>query len=540
MASYYVTDTGSNSNDGLSPATAWLTISYAISQVTSGSIINISGSFTINSTIIIDKELTLTTTDYATIIKTTVGDLFLVQSSNVTISLLNLSQTTSNLADFLINVDRGSTGTTPPANYSNVVISGCTLRMWKYGICLNGLNNTINGCDFLRQGGTERLSCIIIYYINVATITACTVTDSLRMQRFIYLTSAGTVGSPYYNEVNTKTGLITVTNNSTSCSSTVQGLQFIIQDSFIGTALDYSVALNQLNDSVVPTKLFIAYITNGTDLDTLGNVSVFNNYSSLTQTGAVLIDSAAPVTVPVVQLFNVYDNTGNFTLRPDYTGNINFTQQTTNVSPANLANNPAVVVYSAVGGGDPHIMDIHGIKTTLPNDWYRFVMYKSDTFTVIAKAEFIGNYLLSHQLHYLLDGLVTDIDIYKNFWVTNFTYITEITVTKNNRPAADSLQPLDIKHPRQLVFDTINGFVKYDNSSIMYRKSDVPLFSLTHNCKYPAKRLTAFEIDLEPDKLILSVDNYWDDINSILLFPRSNMTNKTGELIKHSENNKLE
>lgn len=529
MTNYYVTDTGSNSNDG-SIGSPWLTIAYAISQVSNGSTINISGSFTVTSTIVVNKELTLTTPDYATITKTTVGDLFLVQSSNVTVSLLDLVQTVSNLADFLINIDRGSSGTTPPANYSNVLISNCTLRMWKYGICLNGINNTIDGCDFLRQGGTtERLTCIIIYYINRATITACTVTDSLRMQRFIYLSSAGTVGSPYFNDVNTKTGLITVTNNSTNCTSNAQGLQFIIQDAFIGTALDYSVGGNQLNNSVLPTKLFIAYITTGNDLNTLGNVSVFNNYSSLTQTGAVLIDSAAPVTVPVVQLFNVYDNTGNFTLRPDYTGNINFTQQTTNVSPANLANNPAVVVYSAAGGGDPHIMDIYGTKTTLPNDWYRFVMYKSDTFTVTATAQFIGNWLLCNKTHYFDNKFnILEIDIYKDFWVTNYTYITELTITRNNRPL------------NCLVFDTILGFVKYDNSNIMYKKCDNSLVSLTHDCKYPAKRLTAFEIDLEPDKLVLSVDNYWDDINSCILWPRSNMTNKTGELIKHSEENKLE
>jgi len=528
MVNYYVSDTGNDSNNGLSPSTPFLTISYAITQASNGDTIYISGTFTITSTIVVNKALTLTTPDYTTITKTTAGDLFLVQSSNVTISLLDLTMTTYNGSDFIINVDRGSSGYTPPANYSNVVIDGCTFHMWKYGICLNGSNNTITTCNFLRQSGaTERLTCIIIYYINKATITACTITDSLRMQRFIYVTAAGAAGSPYYTDINVKTGLITVTNNSSSCTSTVQGLQFVIQDTFIGTGLSYSISGNQVYDSVVATKMFIAYITNGYDLDTLSNVSVFNNNQSLTQTGAVLIDSAVSVTVPLTQKFNTYNNTGNFSLRTDYTGNINFTQQTTNVSPANLYTS-GIVVYAAAGGGDPHIMDVYGNKTTLPNDWFRFVLYMSDKITVVAKAEFIGNWLLTNKTHYLLDSdpnSVQLIDIYKDFWVTNFTYITEIVVSKNNKC---------------LVFDTITGFIKSDNSTIMYKKTDVPLLSLTHGCKYPAKRLIAFEIDLESDIMVISVDNYWDDINSIRLFPRGSISGKSGELIKHSEENKLE
>lgn len=538
MPTYYVTDTGSDSNDG-SIGSPWLTISYAVNQVSNGDIIVIDGFFTITSTIVINKQITLTTSSSAVITKTTIGDLFLIQSSNVTMSLLELSQTTSNSADFLINIDRGSSGLTPPIDYTNIRIEACTLNMWKYGICLNGVNPVVTQTSFLRQSGTtERLTCIIAYYINGAEISNNTITDSLRMQRFIYVSSAGTVGSTYFNDVNSKTGLITVINNISSCISSVQGLQFVIQDSFIGSNLSYDVNNNQLNDSVVATKMFVAYISNGTDLNTLQNVSVYNNYQSLTQTGAVLIDSAVAVTVPLTQKFNSYENTGNFSLRVDYSGNINFTQQTANVSPADLANS-TIVVYSAGGGGDPHIIDIYGNKTTLPNDWYKFILYKSNHITVIAKAEFIGNWLLNHKLHYIKQQEVeesmthlsviplniVEIDIYKDFWVTNFTYITEVTIIKNNI--------------EKLVFDTISGFVKYDNSSIIYKLSTTPLLSLTHNIKYPPKNLVAFSIDLEPDVLVISVDNYWDDLNSVIMFPRGSISNKIGELIRHSEENKL-
>jgi hypothetical protein len=348
------------------------------------------------------------------------------------------------------------------------------------------------------------------------------------MQRIIYLSSSGTAGSPYFNDINTKTGLVTVSNNSCACTSTAQGLQFMIQDSFIGTNLSYVVSGNELNLSAIATKLFIAYVSSGADLNTLSNVSVFNNYQSLTQSGAIVIDSPVPVTIdPNVQIFNSYDNTGNFTLRPDYSGNINFTQNSTVVSPPDLADS-GIVVYAASGGGDPHIIDIYGNKTTLSNDWFRFVLYMSDTITVVAKAEFIGNWLLTNKTHYLLDSDPNNIqliDIYKDFWVTNFTYITEIIISKNNRC---------------LVFDTITGFVKSDNSSIMYKKSDAPLLSLTHGIKYPPKKLIAFEIDLEPDIMVISVDNYWDDINCCRMYPRGSIGNKTGELIRHSDINKLE
>lgn len=531
MTNYYVASTGSDSNDG-SVGSPWLTIQYAISQVSNGSTIYVVDSITTTTTITINKEITLTTSGSGSITKTTGGTLLLVQSSNVTISNLNLTQTTSNLADYLINIDRGSSGEVPPVNYSNCTIEGCTLNMWKYGISLNGSNHIVTLCDFLRQSGTtERLTCIVIYYINGASITACTVTDTLRMQRFIYLTSAGTAGSPYLNEVNSKTGLITASEITCSCSSAVQGLQFIIQDSFIGTDLSYVVANNQLNDSAIATKMFIAYVSAGSDLEALSNVSVYNNYQSLTATGAIIIDSPVAVTIdPAIQIFNSYDNTGNFVLRPDYSGNINFTQNSAVVGPPDLADS-GIVAYVPYAGGDPHIIDIFGVKTTLPNDWYRFILYKNSTITVIAKAEFIGNFLLNHQLHYMIDDSIREIDIYNDIWVTNYTYMTEIEIIKNNR---------------RLVFDTITGFVKYDDSSIIYHKSNVPVLSTTFGIKYPPKNLVAFDIDLEQDVMVISVDNYWDDINSIRLFTHGCINNKdgtlriSGELVKHSEDNRLE
>lgn len=528
MTDYYVTDTGSDSNNGLTTSTAFLTIQHAISVASNYDTINTSGTFNVSTTIVVDKPLTIINYYLGTFInKTTVGDLFLLQSSDITMAYLTLTQNTSNLADFLINIDRGSSGFTPPIDYTNINIFSCTFNMWKYGICLNGVNQKITSCNFLRQSGsTERLTCIICYYINGCLIDSNKVNDTLRMQRFLYLTSAGTAGSPYLNDINSKTGLITATNNTCSCSSNVQGFQFIIQDSFIGSSLSYTISENRLYDSLVATKLFIAYISSSTDLATISNISTFNNWQSLTQSGAAIIDSPSGVTVPVTQVFNSYNNTSsNFTLRADYTGNINFTQNATYVSPANLYNS-GIVAYSAYGGGDPHIMDVFGNKTTLPNDWYKFILYQSSDILVIAKAQFIGNWLINRDIHYLVGNDIKTIDIFKNLWVTNFTYITSIKI---------------IKDEKELVIDTIRGFIKSNNSSINYKETNTSneLISLTHSIVYPAKNLISYEIDLEPDTLVISIDNFWDDINSVKLLPKSSIGTKKGELIKHCDSNRI-
>jgi hypothetical protein len=96
------------------------------------------------------------------------------------------------------------------------------------------------------------------------------------------------------------------------------------------------------------------------------------------------------------------------------------------------------------------------------------------------------------------------------------------------------------------VFDTITGFVKFDNSTIIYHKSDVPLYSTTFDIKYPPKNLVAFDIDLDTDVMVISVDNFWDDVNSIKLFTHGCINNRdgslriSGELVRHSEENRLE
>lgn len=520
---YYVSVVGSDSNDGLTPGSPFATIDHALLICSNGDTINISGIIGTNNTFIINKSVTLTSSDGGSIYKPTTGDLFLIQANNVNINNLILQSNATNTADALINIDRGSIGFNPPVNYSGIIIENCTLNMYKYGIILNGSNTIIRNNNFRRSSGsTERLSCILGYYVNGATITNNNITDTLRMQRFLYMTISGSSGSPYLNDINTKTGLVTVSGNICSCSSTIQGLQFIIQDSYIGN-LSYSVHDNQLNNLGIAGKLFVSYVSTNFDLTTINNISVYNNYTSLTASGAVTIDSASSVTLPLDQKYNVYDNTSNFSLRTDYTGNQQFTQTTATIFPANLYLT-TLVNYSASGGGDPHIIDIYGNKTTLPNDWYEFILYKSDTVKITARAEYIGSWVKSNKLHFIENKEIKEIDINKHLWVTRYTYITYITFERNGR---------------FLIIDTISGFIIKDNSDFVIEKINDQLISLTHGFKYPPKKCISYDIKLDPDLINVTVDNYWDDINCIRLFPRSCMKNKIGELIKHEENNKI-
>ena len=534
---YYVSNTGSDSNDG-SVGSPFLTVQHAISVSSNTDTINILNEIQTSTTITVNKEITITGT--GPLIKTTAGDLFLIQSSNVTITMLTMQANATNTADSIINIDRGSIGYTLPSNYSNINITENAFYVWKYAIVTNGTNINISYNTFYRSSGsTERTSIIIAYHVNGLTIDNNNVIDTLRVQRFLYLTSAGDSGAPYFTECNAKTGLITVSNNICDCSSTAQGLIFIIQDEFTGiSTLSFDVFSNSLINLGIAGKLFVFYISYYLSLVDVTNVSVHSNSISLSTSGIVHLDAVVPVALPTDQKFNVYDNTNsNFTLDPARTGNANFTQTTATVFPEDLYLS-SIVSYTAQGGGDPHIMSVFGVKTTLPNSWEYFILYKSSDLLVTAKAEFINGWLSYNKLHYMVDSMVGnfitnghsdgmpivhEIDPEKQRWVTNLTYITEVIFERNNR---------------LLVFDTIEGFVKYDNSDITYKKINKPIKSLTHNIYYPPRNLISFEIDVI-DTITISVDNYWDDINYITLKTNSDMYDKSGELFFHSDDNLL-
>ena len=519
---YYVNNTGSDSNDG-SIGNPFLTVQHTISVASNTDTITIQNQIQTSTTITVNKELTIR--GPGPLIKTNAGDLFLIQSSNVTITMLTMQANATNSADSIINIDRGSIGYTPPANYSNINITENSFYVRKYAIVTNGTNINISYNNFYRSSGsTERTSIIIGYHVNGLTIDNNIVNDALRVQRFLYLTSAGDSGGPFFFDVNAKSGVITVSNNTCDCSSTAQGLLFIIQDDFDGISnLSFDVYNNNLINLGSAGKLFVFYMSYYLSLENITNVDVHNNSISLSTSGIVNLDAVVSLTLPTDQKFNVYDNTNsNFTLDPSRSGNANFTQTTATIFPADLYLS-SIVSYQAQGGGDPHIMSVFGVKTTLPNDWEYFILYKSEDVLVTARAEFINGWLAYNKLHFIKNDITYDIDPKTHNWVTNLTYITEVIFERDNR---------------LLVFDMIEGYVKYDNSNIIYKKVNKPIKSLTHNIYYPPKNLISFEVDIE-DIITISVDNYWDDINCITLKTNTDMYDKSGELFFHNDDNLL-
>jgi len=336
MTTYYVNNAGSDSNDGTENS-PFLTLERAMLASNNSDTIFIQNIINTTNTLVISKQLNFLGSGNGGISKTGAGDVISIQNSNVTIKFLIISATATNTADAVITIDRGSSGATPPNNYTNIEISSNIINIFKYGVFVNGSNIIISSNTFNRNGGTERLTTIIVYQSNGLTIDSNTVIDTLRTQRFIYLTGSGTPGTEYFNDCNNKSGLMTISGNIANCSSTAQSLNFILQDVFIGS-LSFKVFNNDVNIAIAG-KFFVSYLSSNTDLNTLVNAEIHDNSINMSSTGIVLLDAPVSVTVPIeTTKFYVYDNTNqtNFILRVDYSGNVNFCQQTLNVSPVDL------------------------------------------------------------------------------------------------------------------------------------------------------------------------------------------------------------
>lgn len=333
MTTWYVSNVGNDSNPG-SELSPFLTVEHAMSQAFNGDVINLMDIISTSVTIVISKQLNFI--GIGGISKSTAGDVISIQNNNVSIRFLTLTANATNTADAIITIDRGSAGLTPPNNYNNIQITNNTFYLYKYGIFVNGTNVEISDNAFLRSGGTERLSDIIVYQSNGLTINNNTVTDTLRTQRFVYLTSSGTGGTTYFDDCNAKSGLMTISNNICNCSSTAQSFILMLQDAFIGSGLSFDVFGNDLNLAIAG-KVFVSYVGADTDLATITAADVHNNNIDISSSGIVHIDSPVSVTLPTALKFYVYGNVQqSFTLDPARSGNSDFTQTTSTVLPADL------------------------------------------------------------------------------------------------------------------------------------------------------------------------------------------------------------
>lgn len=336
MTTYYVASTGSDLSDG-SDNNPFLTVQHAIDIASNGDTIIIKDSISSNSTININKELTITgIIGVGELLKSQAGDCLFIQSSNVTISNLIIIKNASNATDANISIDRASNGEVPPTIYNNINITNNTISMHKCGISVNGSNVTISGNTFIRCCGNNTLTVINVYNSNGLTISNNTVTDTKQTDKFVNLTKSGTIGSTYFNECNTKSGTMIVNQNVCNCSSNSQNFTFLYQDSFIGSQLILDIFDNDINVSIAG-KLYEAYVSTASDLTSINTVVIHSNDVNLSTSGLVNIDAGSSVTLPTDLKFIVYSNTQqNFTLGSGKTGNSDFTQTTATVFPANL------------------------------------------------------------------------------------------------------------------------------------------------------------------------------------------------------------
>lgn len=364
MPSFYVSPTGNDITGNGSVGSPYLTLDKAINVASNGDTIYVmNGTHTYTTTVAINKELTITSQNgkaNAILSKTTGGDFLSIVSSNVTITDLTIQATATNTADALVSISRNSSGFTLPTKYSNISITNNNLKMYKYGVTINGGNITVTGNTFSRQGGTERLSLFLVYYIrDTITISNNTHVDTLRTQRFVYLTGAGTSGSDYLDRINSKGGNLIINNNSidTSANTTQKPIMFN-QDYYnnytygpVGSDSDYNsntkltIIMNSntmIGNATILCDFFSQFLISSTSLNSYDTVTLQNNTVSHSNVGILKLDGSAAITIDsgIIDRQYVYNITGNtitnFALRADYTGDQVVSQNTALISPANI------------------------------------------------------------------------------------------------------------------------------------------------------------------------------------------------------------
>jgi hypothetical protein len=188
---------------------------------------------------------------------------------------------------------------------------------------------------------------------------------------------------------------------------------------------------------------------------------------------------------------------------------------------------------SGIAGGDPYIMSVKRVKTLLPNTWKRVRLFETIDMTVVANCDFLQNSVVAG-LHYINKARkeCMAIDPTKHKWTTDITYVVSIEfIHKYNKE-------------KKLVVDTLTGSIMSDSSKLLYEKiksDNKGLYSITHNGYYPPVNTNKFLIHFKEGYMVVTIDNFWDDINFIELFlNETNYNLYTGELIEHSESNLLE
>lgn len=340
-----------------------------------------------------------------------------------------------------------------------------------------------------------------------ATPVICVFTITLEKQQ---TGPSGKIQYPIIITTNTqKTNVQTVTIVINDIAYTqYSGISYGYATGFHGSAMVGSITCTDINSN--PVTDFTDYPLNISIQ--MANANSSHVYRIWKRTGSVVTDPQ-PTGYPVTLT---------------YVSGTTWTGSMTNLSDIVILDDTPP---AGKAGGDPYIISVKKVKTLLPNEWKTISLLDTETTQIIANCDFLDTNIMSN-LHFINKNkqacLTIDPNIHK--WVRDLTYIT-------------SLEFINKKTDKKVVLDTINGFVTLDNSAFLYECTDTSkygLFSITHGGYYPHVSFKQFIIHFDEGYLVVSIDNFWDDINYMQLFMHNSDYNKyTGELIEHNEKNCL-
>lgn len=287
-------------------------IQSAISSASNGDTITIlaGNTFTICTTLTINKELTIQGQNASTVVITcgALDTLLNVSSSNVTLKNFTVQNTKQ-------GTDLETCIAQTTLNATGLVFDGLIIKTTEFGISLNASTYEIKNCNFVYIGtdATDRFRFIYSYGNN----GNCKIIDNtFDGNGIVNLRSRPIALSDNdYPALRNFAGALEVTGNSFSNG----GLDaFIVMDAFGGNTGDFSLTVT--NNEVVNTPSerngsFISfYATSNNPLDLFSGIVVSGNtYTSTKGVGLITIEGYGPDLSPFTNLFTVCDNVLSFT-----------------------------------------------------------------------------------------------------------------------------------------------------------------------------------------------------------------------------------
>jgi hypothetical protein len=213
----------------------------------------------------------------------------------------------------------------------------------------------------------------------------------------------------------------------------------------------------------------------------------------------------------------------NFPVTLQHISGYDWTCQMTSLSDFVIQDNTPP---DGISGGDPHLKPILSKKLiTIPNDWKLIKLYEKNNFLVTGETSFIDADIISNM--HKIDGRTINPTIHK--YILDYTYFTNVKIYKDNEDC--------------LSINMVNGNIEYDNKKIIYEKiKSKSLYSLKQKKYYDNINTISYIIYLNNFNILeLTIDNYYEDLNSFELYMNDMKNIKTykGELISHDNDNCL-